>query len=168
VYGSEQRHAPDPKSLAAFGPGDAQRYVFSKGGIMKDTLKPSIKHEFKFCLPESKTVPTLYPESPEFQMMPEVFATGLMVGFIEWVCIQAINPHIEWPKEQTVGTHINVSHTAATPPGMEVSANIKLTKVDGKRLVFEVEAYDESGIIGKGIHERFVINAWTGVLIINY
>jgi len=78
VYGSEQRHAPDPKSLPAFGPGDAQRYVFSKGGIMKDTLKPSIKHEFKFCLPESKTVPTLYPESPEFQMMPEVFATGFM------------------------------------------------------------------------------------------
>jgi fluoroacetyl-CoA thioesterase len=133
--------------------------VFSKGENMKDTLKPGIKHEFKFHLPESKTVPALYPESSEFQMMPVVFATGFMVGFIEWVCIQAINPHIEWPKEQTVGTHIDVSHTAATPPGMEVSAKIKLIKVDGKRLVFEVEAYDESGIIGKGIHERFIINA---------
>jgi len=126
---------------------------------MKDTLKPGIKYEFKFRLPESKTVPALYPESPEFQMMPKVFATGFMVGFIEWVCIQAINPHIEWPEEQTVGTHINVSHTAATPSGMEVGANVKLVKVDGKHLVFEVEAYDESGKIGKGIHERFIVNA---------
>ena len=126
---------------------------------MKDTLIPGIKYEFKFRLPESKTVPALYPESAEFQMMPKVFATGFMVGFIEWVCIQAINPHIEWPKEQTVGTHINVSHTAATPPGMKVGAKVKLVKVDGKRLVFEVEAYDESGKIGKGIHERFIINA---------
>ena len=126
---------------------------------MKDTLKPGIKYEFKFRLPESKTVPVLYPESPEFQMMPKVFATGFMVGFIEWVCIQAINPHIDWPKEQTVGTHINISHTTATPPGMEVGANVKLVKVDGKHLVFEVEAYDESGNIGKGIHERFIIDA---------
>jgi len=126
---------------------------------MKDILKPGIKYEFKFRLPESKTVPALHPESSEFQMMPKVFATGFMVGFIEWVCIQAINPHIEWPEEQTAGTYINVSHTAATPPGMEVEANVKLVKVDGKRLVFEVEAYDESGKIGKGIHERFIINA---------
>ena len=126
---------------------------------MKDTLKPGIKYEFKFRLPESKTVPALYPESPEFQMMPKVFATGFLVGFIEWVCIQAINPHIEWPKEQTVGTHISISHTAATPPGMEVEAKINVVKVDGKRLVFKVEAYDESGKIGEGVHERFIINA---------
>ena len=126
---------------------------------MKDTLKSGIKYEFKFRLPESKTVPALYTESPEFQIMPKVFATGFMVGFIEWVCIQAINPHIDWPKEQTVGTHINVSHIAATPPGMEVGAKVKLVKVDGKRLVFAVEAFDESGKIGKGIHERFIVNA---------
>ncbi|NNK85847.1 MAG: thioesterase family protein [Desulfobacterales bacterium] len=126
---------------------------------MENTLKPGIKYEFKFRLPESKTVPALYPESSEFQMMPKVFATGFMVGFIEWACIQAINPHIEWPKEQTVGTHINISHTAATPPGMDVVAKVKLVEVDGKRLVFEVKAYDESGEIGKGIHERFIIDA---------
>jgi fluoroacetyl-CoA thioesterase len=126
---------------------------------MKDTLKPGIKYEFKIRLPESKTVPSIYPESSEFQMMPKVFATGFMVGFIEWTCIRAINPHIDWPQEQTVGTHINISHIAATPPGMEVGAKVELVNVDGRRLVFEVQAYDESGQIGEGIHERFIINA---------
>jgi fluoroacetyl-CoA thioesterase len=126
---------------------------------MKDTLQAGIEHTFTFKLPESKTVPALYPEAPEFGMMPKVFATGFMVGFIEWVCIQAINPHIDWPAEQTVGTKVNISHTAATPPGMEVSATVKLIEVDRKRLVFAVEARDEAGPIGKGTHERFVINA---------
>ncbi len=126
---------------------------------MKDTLKAGIEHTFSFRLTESKTVPALYPEAPEFEVMPKVFATGFMVGFIEWVCIRAIKPHIDWPEEQTVGTRINISHTAATPPGMEVSATVKLVEVDRKRLLFEVEAHDEAGLIGKGTHERFVINA---------
>jgi len=126
---------------------------------MKDTLKAGIEHTFSFQLTESKTVPALYPEASEFEVMPKVFATGFMVGFIEWACIQAINPHIDWPEEQTVGTRIDISHTAATPPGMEVSATVKLIEVDRKRLVFEVEARDEAGLIGKGAHERFVINA---------
>ena len=126
---------------------------------MKETLKAGIEHTFSFRLPESKTVPALYPEAPEFEVMPKVFATGFLVGFIEWACIQAINPHIEWPEEQTVGTRIDISHIAATPPGMEVSATVKLIEVDRKRLVFEVEAHDEAGLIGKGTHVRFVINA---------
>ena len=50
---------------------------------MRDTLKPGIRYEHKFIIPASKTVPALYPESPEFQAMPEVFATGFMVGFLE-------------------------------------------------------------------------------------
>lgn len=126
---------------------------------MKDTLKAGIEHTFVFRLTDSKTVPALYPEAQEFKEMPKVFATGFMVGFIEWACIQAINPHIEWPEEQSVGTLVNISHTAATPPGMQVSATVKLVEVDRKRLVFEVEAHDEAGLIGKGTHERFIINA---------
>lgn len=91
--------------------------------------------------------------------MPKVFATGFMVGFLEWACIQAINPHIDWPHEQTVGTLIHVSHSAATPPGLEVRAKVKLIEVDGRRLVFEVEAHDGVDTISKGTHERFIINA---------
>lgn len=125
---------------------------------MKESLKPGIEHEFRFRVPESKTVPNLYPESPEFRAMPQVFATGFLVGLIEWVCIKAINPHMDWPNEQTVGTHVNLSHSAATPPGLEVRAKVTLIEVDGRRLLFEVEASDGVDTICRGTHERFVIN----------
>ena len=125
---------------------------------MKDSLKPGLKFSHKFVIPVSKTVPSLYPESEEFIQMPEVFATGFMVGFLEWACILCINPHLDWPGEQTVGTHIDVSHEAATPPGFEVQADVELLEVDGKRLVFEVSAHDGVDLISQGRHERFIIN----------
>lgn len=125
---------------------------------MKDTLTPGIGSMITFRIPGTKTVPALYPESPEFQAMPEVFATGFLVGFLEWACIQAVNPHLDWPAEQTVGTHIDVSHIAATPAGFEVTAKVKLVEVDKRRLVFEVEAHDGVDLISKGRHERFVIS----------
>jgi fluoroacetyl-CoA thioesterase len=100
----------------------------------------------------------LYPESEEFLAMPEVFATGFMVGFLEWACIKCINPHLDWPAEQSVGTHINVTHQAATPPGLLVTANVELIEVDGRRLLFKVEAHDGIDTISQGTHERFVIN----------
>lgn len=125
---------------------------------MKETLKPGIRYEHRFVITESKTVPALYPESPEFVEMPEVFATGFMVGFLEWACIKAVKPHLDWPEEQSVGTLVDVSHVAATPPGMEVTAIVELVDVDGRRLVFSVEAHDEVDLIAKGRHERVVIN----------
>lgn len=125
---------------------------------MKASLKPGIKYQHKFLLPPTKTVPALYPEAEEFLAMPEVFATGFLVGFLEWACIKCINPHIDWPAEQTLGTHIDVTHQAATPPGMEVTANVELIEVDGRRLVFNVEAHDGIELISKGRHERFVVN----------
>lgn len=125
---------------------------------MKDTLKPGIKYEHKFVIPKSKTVPALFPEAEEFLVMPEVFATGFMVGFLEWACIKALNPYLDWPQEQTVGTHIDVSHLAATPPGLEVTATVELLAIEGKKLVFAVEAHDGVDLITKGRHERFVIN----------
>ena len=125
---------------------------------MKNTLKPGIESAFTFHIPGTKTVPALYPESAEFQEMPEVFATGFLVGFLEWACIQAVNPHLHWPAEQTVGTHIDVSHVAATPAGFDVTAKVKLSEVNGRRLLFEVEAHDGVEMISKGKHERFIIN----------
>lgn len=125
---------------------------------MKDTLAPGIESELMFHIPETKTVPALYRESAEFQEMPDVFATGFLVGFIEWACIKAINPYLDWPDEQTVGTHIDASHIAATPAGFDVTAKVKLIEVDGRRLVFEVEAHDGADLISKGKHERFIIN----------
>jgi fluoroacetyl-CoA thioesterase len=125
---------------------------------LKTSLQPGLRYVHRFIVPASKTVPALYPESEEFVAMPEVFATGYLVGFLEWACVMAIKPHLDWPAEQSVGTHINVSHAAATPPGMEVTATVELLEVDGKRLVFAVQAHDGVDIISEGRHERFVID----------
>jgi len=126
---------------------------------MKDSLQPGLKFEFQFQVPESKTVPCLFPESPEFQAMPRVLATGYMVGLFEWACIQALNPHLDWPREQTVGIHVNLSHTAATPPGMVVTVRVLLEKVEGRKLTLFIEADDGADLISQGYHERFVIDA---------
>jgi fluoroacetyl-CoA thioesterase len=125
---------------------------------MKDSLQPGISYQHKFIVPQSKTVPALYPEAAEFLAMPEVFATGFLVGLLEWTCIMAINPHLDWPREQSVGIHINVSHQAATPPGLAVTVTAQLIAVEGKKLVFTVEAHDELDLISTGRHERFVID----------
>jgi fluoroacetyl-CoA thioesterase len=126
---------------------------------MKDSLQPGICHELNFVIPASKTVPDLYPEAPEFQAMPPVFATGYLVGFLEWACLQSVIPHLDWPREQTVGSHVDVSHEAASLPGMTVRARTRLIEVDGRRLVFEVEADDGVDIISRGRHERYVIDS---------
>jgi fluoroacetyl-CoA thioesterase len=126
---------------------------------MKDSLKLGLTFEFKFKVPESKTVPHLYSESPEFQVMPKVLATGFMVGLFEWACIQALNPHIDWPDEQTVGIQVNLSHLAATPPGLTVTVKGKLEEVQGRKLSFSIVADDGLDIISEGTHDRFVINA---------
>jgi fluoroacetyl-CoA thioesterase len=124
---------------------------------MKESLQPGIRFEHKYVIPDTKTVPALYPEAEEFMLMPEVFATGYLVGLLEWTCIKAINPHIDWPGEQTVGTHVNVTHQAATPPGLEVTTTVELIRVEGRKLTFSVEANDGIDVISRGEHERFVI-----------
>ncbi len=121
---------------------------------MKETLQSGLRYSHKFVVPASKTVPSLYPEADEFLQMPEVFATG----FLEWACILCLKPHLDWPNEQSVGTHIDVSHVAATPPGFEVRADVELIEVEGRRLVFNVEAHDHIDLIAKGRHERFIID----------
>ena len=125
---------------------------------MRDSLVVGIRYQHTFKVPTSKTVPALYPEAEEFLVMPEVFATGFLVGFLEWACIKAINPHLDFPEEQTVGTHINVSHEAATPVGLTVTANVELIMIEGRKLTFKVEANDGVDLISRGTHERFIIN----------
>jgi fluoroacetyl-CoA thioesterase len=126
---------------------------------MKESLQAGLTFEFAFQVSESKTVPYLYPESPEFQAMPKVLATGFMVGLFEWACIQAINPHLDWPQEQTVGIDIRVNHTAATPPGLTVTVKGSLDRVEGRKLTFSLVADDGLDMISEGTHERFVIDA---------
>ena len=87
----------------------------------------------------------------------EVFATPAMVALMEKSALQLVGPFLEEGKN-TVGTEISVKHVKATGLGKRVQATAKLIAADGPKLTFEVEAYDEDGLIGKGIHKRYVID----------
>lgn len=86
-----------------------------------------------------------------------VFATPYMLALMENAAVNALTPNLA-EGEGSVGTHLDVSHDAATPIGMKVWAECELTEVNGRALVFTVTAYDEAGVIGKGIHKRAIIN----------
>ncbi|MBX6386504.1 MAG: thioesterase family protein [Microbispora sp.] len=122
------------------------------------TLKPGLLHEFRYRVPAERTVPYVYPESDEFRPMPQVFATAYLVGLLEWTCARLVIPHLDWPAEQTVGTHVSISHEAPTPPGLTVTASVELVAVDGRRLEFDVRAYDGIDLIARGTHQRVIID----------
>jgi fluoroacetyl-CoA thioesterase len=123
---------------------------------MKDTLKPGASARFSYRVPAEKTVPHLYPEAPEFKEMPTVFATGFMVGLMEWTCLKILAPHLE-PGEGSLGVHIDVSHTASTVPGQTVTVEAECIGVSGRRASFRVKAHDGVDLIGEGRHERMIV-----------
>lgn len=86
-----------------------------------------------------------------------VFATPMLVAIMENAAINALGGILP-AGQSTVGTKIDVAHTAATPIGMTVSASAQLIEVDGRRLVFRIVAEDETGPVGVGTHERFIID----------
>lgn len=86
----------------------------------------------------------------------EVFATPAMVALMENVAYESVAGQLE-EGQGTVGTSMNVKHLSATPVGMKVVCESKLVKVDKRALTFEIKAFDEAGIIGEAIHERFII-----------
>ena len=87
-----------------------------------------------------------------------VYATPCMVALMEGAACEAIADALD-ENETTVGTELNIRHTAATPVGLEVRAEATVTAVDGKAITFEVRAFDEAGEIGSGTHKRFVVNS---------
>lgn len=123
---------------------------------MKDTLKVGDKGQFSFRIPAEKTVPHLYPEAPEFREMPTVFATGFMVGLMEWACLKVLAPHLD-EGEGSLGVHIDVSHSAATVPGQTVTVDAECTDITGRRVAFHVRAHDGIDMIGEGRHERMIV-----------
>ena len=86
-----------------------------------------------------------------------VFGTPFMIALMENTAYKSVQPHLE-EGQGTVGTLLNVKHVAATPVGMDVRCETRLIEIDRKRLVFEVKAYDACGLIGEGLHERFIID----------
>lgn len=87
----------------------------------------------------------------------EVFATPAMLALMEKTACDSVIPYLE-EGNGTVGTQVDIKHTAATPIGMTVRCESELVEVDGRRLVFKVAAYDDAGLIGEGMHERFIVN----------
>ena len=86
-----------------------------------------------------------------------VLSTPMMIALIERTCRLSVKPFLDEGQE-TVGTHVNVSHVAATPLGMTVCCDTELIEVDRRRLVFKVAVYDKDGLVGEGTHERFIID----------
>ncbi len=86
-----------------------------------------------------------------------VFSTPALVGLMESAAVKALSGHLA-PGQTTVGGHIDVRHLAATPVGMKVRARAELVAVEGRKLAFKVQAWDEVELIGEADHERFVID----------
>ncbi len=123
---------------------------------MRPGFTPGATFTHRYRVPETKVVRHLYPDAPEFQHFPEVFATGFFVGLLEWACILAMAPYLE-EGEGSLGTGICVTHSAPTPPGLVVTVAAVLTAVEKRTLRWDVVAHDGVDEIGRGTHERTVI-----------
>ena len=119
---------------------------------MSEELKAGLTHEMERQVTEDLSAQKVFPH------VPNVYATRAMVGHFEEVCAEMVLPYLG-EGEQTVGIGMKFSHTAATPIGMKVRFTAKLIEVDGRKLTFEVEGFDEVEKIGKATHDRFIINA---------
>jgi fluoroacetyl-CoA thioesterase len=126
---------------------------------MKETLRAGLEGIYRYRVRGTRTVPRIYEDAPDFQLMPAVLATGYLVALAEWACIELVKPHLDWPREQTLGTRVDLSHVAATPPGLTVEIRARLESVEGRKLTFSFSARDDDELISEGRHERHVILA---------
>jgi fluoroacetyl-CoA thioesterase len=119
---------------------------------MSQGLKVGMTHSTERTTTKDMSAQLVYPH------VPDVYATRAMVGHVEEVCADLMLPHLA-EGEQSVGTGMSFKHMAATPLGMKVRYRATLTAVDGKKLTFQVEGFDEVEKIADVTHERFIINA---------
>src|SRR5918993_3503416 len=124
---------------------------------MIDASAVGLRHSLTVRVDESLTVPRVSPHFG-FHDMPPVFATAYLVGFVEAACIDALKPFLT-DREKTLGVHVDLSHSAATPVGMSVTAEVELVALEGRRLRFRVECRDDADVICAGFHERYLIDA---------
>lgn len=125
---------------------------------MSPDFQPGIRFEWSYTVPARATVPQLYHDTAFCRDMPDVLATGYMVGIMELACVQGMMPYLDWPREQSLGTMVSFEHLAPTPPGMRLRVKGEVLEVEGRRVRFRVEAWDELERICTGTHERCVID----------
>jgi fluoroacetyl-CoA thioesterase len=124
---------------------------------MNPELKPGMRHVQTIRVGESLTVPALSSVFGRQDDMPDVLATAYMIGFIEWTCLDALRPYLD-ATERTLGTHVDVSHIAATPIGLNFTAEVELVAIQGRTLRFKVTCHDGVDVIGAGTHERTLVD----------
>ncbi len=120
-------------------------------------LQVGMRFSWHYTIPERSTVPNLYHDTAFCLDMPNVLATGYLVGMMELACLHGMMPYLDWPREQSVGTMVNFKHIAASTPGMQLRIEGELIDIDGRRLVFALQAFDDLEQVSSGTHERFVI-----------
>ena len=125
---------------------------------MKSDLQPGVQFDWTYVVPPRATVPGLYHDTAFCLDMPDVLATGYMVGMMELACVHGMMPFMDWPREQSVGTMVSFRHFAPTPPGMTLRIKGEVTEVEGRRVAFRIEAWDDVERICEGTHERYVID----------
>lgn len=126
--------------------------------MSRPELRLGLRHTETLIVDERLTVPAVAEAFTGFADMPPVLATAFLVGFVEWTCIEALRPCLT-PGQRSLGTHVDLSHSAATPVGMRVTAEVELVAVEGRRLRFKVVCRDEAEPICEGHHERFIVEA---------
>jgi fluoroacetyl-CoA thioesterase len=120
-------------------------------------LKPGLRHSATLTVGEALSVPAQARLFAPGADMPPVFATAQMIAFVEWTCVAALAPYLG-ADQRTVGTRVEMAHTAATPIGMNVTAEVELVEINDRILRFKVACRDEKDPIGDGFHERTVID----------
>lgn len=120
-------------------------------------LITGLRYSQSIRVDERLTVPAVSAAFTGFTDMPPVFATAFLVGFVEWTCVEALRSYLT-PLQASVGVHVDLSHSAATPVGMRVTAEVELIAIDARRLRFRVLCRDEADVICEGHHERSIID----------
>lgn len=124
---------------------------------MRNSLVPGVSHSLSLQVSDHRLMAAFAPHLSGFSGLPSVFATSFLVGFMELACTETIRPYLS-DGENTVGSHVYLSHVALIPKGMNVTAHAELVEVRSYTLRFRVDCYDECGLIGSGFHERTVVD----------
>lgn len=120
-------------------------------------LRPGLRHRETLTVSKTLSVPAQARHFDSTTEMPPVFATAQMIAFVEWTCVHALAPYL-LADQRTVGTRVDMTHTAATPIGMAVTAEVELIEIKDRTLRFKVACRDEKDPIGEGFHERTVVD----------